>query len=108
MVGVTAASSTLKRVAYVKVIRLSETAEPEIFSTTRRFGTVIEDVVMDPVYHRIDLDDDRITEKKRASYPIEFIPHASTEGRGGHPTCLIMLTCYSFGVLPPEAKLPPD
>ena len=90
---------------YAKVIRLSEEAEPEIYSTTGRFGTVLENVVMNPTSHLVDLDDDSITENTRASYPIEFIPHASADGRGGHPTCLIMLTCDAFGVLPPVAHL---
>ena len=92
---------------YAKVIRLSASAEPEIFSTTQRFGTVLENVVMDSSY-RVDLNDDTLTENTRASYPIEFIPHASADGRGGHPNCLIMLTCDAFGVLPPVARLTPD
>ena len=93
---------------YAKVIKLSAEAEPEIFSTTQRFGTVLENVVMDPSSYRVDLDDDSITENTRASYPIDFIPHASADGRGGHPSCLIMLTCDAFGVLPPVARLTPD
>ena len=93
---------------YAKVIRLSAEAEPEIFSTTQRFGTVLENVVMDPESHRVDLDDESITENTRASYPIDFIPHASADGCGGHPNCLIMLTCDAFGVLPPVARLTPD
>ncbi len=90
---------------YAKVIRLSPKAEPEIYATTRRFGTLLENVAMDPVTRRLDLNDDSLTENTRGAYPIDFIPNASTTRMGGHPTHLIMLTCDAFGVMPPIAKL---
>src|SRR5581483_11314329 len=93
---------------YAKTIRLSPDAEPQIFSTTRRFGTVLENVVFDPVTRALDLDDDRFTENTRAAYPIEFISNAVPSGQGGHPQNVIMLTADAFGVLPPIARLTPD
>ena len=93
---------------YAKVIKLSREAEPEIYSTTERFGTVLENVVMDPVTRELDLDDARHAENTRAAYPIDFIPNASETGRAGHPKNVIMLTADAFGVLPPIAKLTPS
>jgi phosphoenolpyruvate carboxykinase (ATP) len=93
---------------YAKVIRLSREAEPEIYATTERFGTVLENVVCDPETGRLDLDDDRYTENTRAAYPIHYIPHASESGRVGQPANVIMLTADAFGVLPPIAKLTPS
>ena len=93
---------------YAKVIRLSARAEPEIHAATRRFGTILENVVVDPRTRRVDLDDDRLTENTRASYPVNYIPNASPDGRGSHPNHLIMLTCDAFGVLPPVARLNPE
>ncbi len=93
---------------YAKVIRLSKTAEPEIYGTTKRFGTVLENVVMDPDTRQLDLDDDTYTENTRASYPIEFIANASASGQGGHPKNIIMLTADAFGVLPPISRLSPE
>jgi len=93
---------------YAKVIRLSREAEPEIFATTERFGTVLENVVCDPETGALDLDDDRYTENTRAAYPIHYIPHASESGCAAHPTNVIMLTADAFGVLPPVAKLSPS
>jgi len=90
---------------YAKVIRLSEKTEPEIFSTTRRFGTIIENVVIDPATRKIYFNDASITENTRASYPISFIPNASESGRTGHPKHIIMLTADAFGIFPPIAKL---
>ncbi|HTP65427.1 MAG TPA: phosphoenolpyruvate carboxykinase (ATP) [Geobacteraceae bacterium] len=90
---------------YAKIIRLSKESEPEIFQTTRRFGTILENVGINTVSRRIDLEDDSFTENTRASYPINFIPHIVRSGMGGHPTNIIMLTCDAFGVLPPVAKL---
>ena len=90
---------------YAKVIRLSPEAEPEIYATTHRFGTILENVVMDPSTGRLDLDDDRYTENTRASYPIDFIPNASEDGHTGHPDNIVMLTADAFGVLPPIARL---
>ena len=93
---------------YAKVIQLSPTAEPEIYACTRRFGTILENVIFDPVTRYIDLDDDTLTENTRASYPLEYIANAVLEKRGGHPKNIILLTCDASGVLPPIAKLTPD
>jgi phosphoenolpyruvate carboxykinase (ATP) len=93
---------------YAKVIHLSRDAEPEIFDTTRRFGTVLENVMIDSSTRRLDLDDGRFTENTRASYPMHFIPNASETGTAGHPTNVIMLTADAFGVLPPISKLTPE
>lgn len=93
---------------YAKVIRLSAEAEPEIFATTRRFGTVLENVVVDAATGALDLDNDRFTENTRGSYPLDFIPNASPSGVCGHPKNIVMLTADAFGVLPPIAKLTPE
>ena len=92
---------------YAKVIKLDPNAEPEIFQTTRRFGTVLENVAIDFASRRIDLDDDSLTENTRAAYPIPHIPNAVLDGLGGHPANIIMLTADAFGVLPPLAMLTP-
>ena len=93
---------------YAKVIRLSKEAEPEIYQTTRRFGTVLENVVIDPVTRRLNLDDDSLTENTRACYPIQYIPNCEPSGMGGHPRNVIMLTADAFGVMPPVSKLTPE
>ena len=94
---------------YAKVIRLSAEAEPEIYTCTKSFGTILENVVYDPVTRRIDLDDDIITENTRASYPLNFIPNIVKEGYvTSHPKNIIFLTCDASGVLPPIAKLNPE
>jgi phosphoenolpyruvate carboxykinase (ATP) len=93
---------------YAKVIQLSPTAEPEIYACTRRFGTILENVIYDPVTRYIDLDDDTLTENTRASYPLEYIANAVLDKRGGHPKNIILLTCDASGVMPPIAKLTPD
>ena len=93
---------------YAKVIQLSPTAEPEIYQTTRTFGTILENVVYDPVSRQIDLDDNAFTENTRASYPLEYISNAIPEKRGGHPKNIILLTCDAQGVLPPIARLNSD
>lgn len=93
---------------YAKVIGLSETAEPEIYSTTHRYGTLLENVPYDPITRLIDLDDDSITENTRASYPLEFIGNAVPEKKSGHPKNIILLTCDASGVMPPLARLTPD
>jgi len=93
---------------YAKVIALSPTAEPQIYACTQKFGTILENVVYDPVTRLIDLDDETLTENTRASYPLEFIDNAIPEKRGGHPKNIILLTCDASGVLPPIAKLTPD
>jgi phosphoenolpyruvate carboxykinase (ATP) len=90
---------------YAKTIRLSPEAEPQIFATTRRFGTVLENVVVDEATRALDLDDDRFTENTRAAYPISFIDNAEPSGQGGHPTNIVMLTADAFGVLPPISRL---
>ena len=93
---------------YAKMIRLSQEAEPEIYATTRRFGTVLENVVMDPATRELDLDDNSLAENTRGAYPIDFIPNASAENLGPVPSNVIMLTADAFGVLPPIARLTPD
>jgi phosphoenolpyruvate carboxykinase (ATP) len=93
---------------YAKTIRLSAEAEPQIYATTRRFGTVLENVVVDPETRELNLDDDRLTENTRAAYPIHFIDNAVPSGQGGHPRNVVMLTADAFGVLPPISRLTPD
>lgn len=93
---------------YAKVIRISEEEEPEIYETTRRFGTILENVCTDPITRRLNLDDDTLTENTRAAYPITHIPNSVREKRGGHPKNVIMLTSDAFGVLPPIARLTPE
>ncbi|MBT0665242.1 phosphoenolpyruvate carboxykinase (ATP) [Geobacter pelophilus] len=93
---------------YAKIIKLSQDSEPEIYETTRRFGTILENVAIDTVSRRVDLDDDSFTENTRASYPITHIPNIVKSGMGEHPKNLIMLTCDAFGVLPPIARLTPE
>jgi phosphoenolpyruvate carboxykinase (ATP) len=93
---------------YAKVIGLSATAEPEIYACTRRFGTILENVVYDPVTRLIDLDDDSLTENTRSSYPLNYIPNAIPDKLGGHPKNIIFLTCDASGVMPPIARLTPD
>jgi phosphoenolpyruvate carboxykinase (ATP) len=92
---------------YAKVIRLSAQSEPEIYETTRRFGTILENVAFNSATSRLSLDDDSLTENTRAAYPISHIRNAKRDGLGGHPTHIIMLTADAFGVLPPIAKLTP-
>lgn len=93
---------------YAKMIRLSPEAEPEIFATTRRFGTVLENVVMDPETRTLDLDDATLAENSRGSYPIDFIPNASAHNLGPVPKNMIFLTADAYGVLPPIARLTPE
>ncbi len=93
---------------YAKVINLSAVAEPEIYETTRRFGTILENVAFDSASGRLDLDNAELTENTRAAYPLRHIPNAAPGGMGGHPTNIIMLTADAFGVLPPIAKLTPE
>ncbi len=90
---------------YAKVIRLDPLGEPEIFATTRRFGTVLENVVFDAETRALDLDDDSLTENTRASYPITQLSNADVGGAAGHPRNIIFLTCDAFGVLPPISRL---
>ncbi len=93
---------------YAKVIRLSPEAEPQIYACTRRFGTILENVVYDPVSRRLDLDDDSITENTRGAYPLEYIANYLPAKRAGHPRNVIFLTCDATGVMPPIARLTPD
>ncbi len=93
---------------YAKVIGLSASAEPEIYATTKRFGTILENVTFDPVTRFIDLDDDTVTENTRASYPLEFIANAVPAKKAGHPKNIILLTCDASGVMPPIARLTPN
>jgi phosphoenolpyruvate carboxykinase (ATP) len=93
---------------YAKVINLSPTAEPEIYATITRFGTVLENVVLDAVSRMPDVDDDSLTENTRACYPLDFIANADEHGLAPHPKNVIMLTCDAFGVMPPIAKLSAD
>lgn len=93
---------------YAKMIRLSPEAEPEIFATTKRFGTVLENVVMDPETRALDLDDASLAENSRGSYPIDFIPNASADNLGPVPKNMIFLTADAYGVLPPIARLTPE
>jgi phosphoenolpyruvate carboxykinase (ATP) len=93
---------------YAKMIRLSPEAEPEIFATTKRFGTVLENVVMDEVTRQLDLHDNSLAENSRGAYPIDFIPNASERNMGGTPRSIVMLTADAYGILPPIAKLSPD
>ena len=90
---------------YAKVIRLSAEGEPLIYGASRRFGAILENVVMDPDTREVDWDADDLTENTRSSYPLEFIEGAVPSGQGGHPNHVMFLTADAFGVLPPIAKL---
>ena len=90
---------------YAKVIRLSPDAEPDIYECTRKFGTILENVMVDVRTRRINLDDDSFTENTRASYPLPHLPNIVADGKAGHPSNIIFLTYDAFGVLPPVAKL---
>jgi phosphoenolpyruvate carboxykinase (ATP) len=90
---------------YAKVIRLSQSAEPEIWAATHRFGTVLENVVADPQTRALDLDSEAKTENTRAAYPVDFIPNVVPGLRAGHPSTIVMLTADAFGVLPPISRL---
>src|SRR5215203_2493349 len=93
---------------YAKMIRLSADAEPQIYSTTKRFGTVLENVKMDAGTRQLDLADDSLTENTRGAYPLEFIDNSVPSGQAGHPENIVMLTADAFGVLPPIARLSPS
>jgi phosphoenolpyruvate carboxykinase (ATP) len=90
---------------YAKVIKLSQQAEPEIWAASHRFGTILENVVIDPHTRTLNLDSDKLTENTRAAYPIDFISNASPTGMGGNPSNIMMLTADAFGVMPPIARL---
>ncbi|MEO5985532.1 MAG: phosphoenolpyruvate carboxykinase (ATP) [Candidatus Limnocylindria bacterium] len=93
---------------YAKTIRLSAMYEPDIFATTRRFGTILENVDLDPTTRELDLDSQRFTENTRAAYPLEFIGNADPTGMTGHPRNVIFLTADAFGILPPISRLTRD
>jgi phosphoenolpyruvate carboxykinase (ATP) len=90
---------------YAKTIRLSPMYEPDIFQTTRRFGTILENVDLDPTTRSLDLDSDRFTENTRGAYPLAFIGNADETGIAGQPRNVVFLTADAFGVLPPISKL---
>ncbi|MGR3491733.1 MAG: phosphoenolpyruvate carboxykinase, partial [Shimia sp.] len=92
---------------YAKTINLSAEAEPEIYATTTKFATVIENMVYDPDTKALDFEDDSLTANMRCAYPLDYISNASSTALGGHPKNIIMLTCDAFGVLPPIARLTP-
>jgi phosphoenolpyruvate carboxykinase (ATP) len=92
---------------YAKAIRLSPSGEPEIFQASQMFGTILENVIVDPSSGEVDYDDASITENTRASYPIHYIPNAVVPSRGGHPRNVVFLSCDAFGVLPPITCLTP-
>ena len=94
--------------SYAKTINLSAEAEPDIFRATHRFGTVLENVVVDPETRELRLDDDSLTENTRAAFPLSFIDNASPAGLGDHPRNVVMLSADAFGVLPPVARLTTD
>jgi phosphoenolpyruvate carboxykinase (ATP) len=93
---------------YAKVINLSPESEPDIYRTTQMFGTVLENVVLDPATKKVRFADQSITENTRASYPLHYIKHYVEGGRGGHPKNVVFLTADAFGVLPPIARLTPQ
>ena len=93
---------------YAKVIRLSPEAEPQIHACTRRFGTILENVVVDPLSRRLDLNDDALTENTRGAYPLDYIENYLPPKMAGHPRNVIFLTCDASGVMPPIARLTPE
>ena len=93
---------------YAKMIRLNPEHEPEIFATTRMFGTLLENVVLDDERRTLDLDDDSLTENTRGAYPITHLVNIVPEGRAGHPKNVVFLTADAFGVLPPISRLTPE
>ncbi len=93
---------------YAKVIQLSADAEPQIYACTRRFGTILENVVYDPISRRLDLDDDMLTENTRAAYPLAYIDNYLPAKMAGHPRNVVFLTCDASGVMPPISRLTPD
>jgi phosphoenolpyruvate carboxykinase (ATP) len=93
---------------YAKVINLTPESEPEIYRTTQMFGTVLENVVLDPATKEVRFADQSITENTRASYPLHYIRNFVEGGRGGHPKNVVFLTADAFGVLPPIARLTPQ
>jgi phosphoenolpyruvate carboxykinase (ATP) len=93
---------------YAKAINLSPEGEPDIYRTTQMFGTILENVVLDPLTRTVKFEDQSITENTRASYPLHYIPNHVPSGRGGHPRNIVLLTADAFGVLPPVSRLTHD
>jgi phosphoenolpyruvate carboxykinase (ATP) len=93
---------------YAKTIRLSPMYEPDIFATTRRFGTILENVDLDEATRELDLDSERFTENTRGAYPLDFIGNADPSGMAGHPRAVVFLTADAFGILPPISRLTRD
>jgi len=93
---------------YAKVINLSAENEPDIYQTTQMFGTVLENVVLDPATKKVRFADQSITENTRASYPLHYIKNHVAGGRAGHPRNVVFLTADAFGVLPPISRLTPQ
>jgi phosphoenolpyruvate carboxykinase (ATP) len=93
---------------YAKTIRLSHIYEPDIYSTTQRFGTILENVAIDEDSRELDLDSEEFTENTRAAFPLHFISNSSETGMAGHPSAIVFLTADAFGVLPPVARLTRD
>lgn len=91
--------------SYAKTIKISQQAEPEIYAAVHQFGTVLENVVIDPRTRELDLDSDALTENTRAAFPLSFIPHVDLSGMAPHPENILFLAADAFGVLPPVAKL---
>ncbi len=92
---------------YAKCIHLTEASEPQIYRALR-FGSILENVVLEPVTRRPNFDDASITENTRAAYPLDYIPDAELSGQGGHPRHIFFLTCDAYGVLPPLSRLTPE
>ncbi|MEM1299871.1 MAG: phosphoenolpyruvate carboxykinase (ATP), partial [Pseudomonadota bacterium] len=92
---------------YAKTINLSAEAEPEIYATTSKFATVVENMVYDQHTKELDFQDDSLTPNMRAAYPLDYIPNASATGTAGIPKNIVMLTCDAFGIMPPIARLTP-
>ncbi len=92
---------------YAKMIDITPESEPEIYGTTEEFGTILENVILEPATRKPDFSDDAITQNTRGSYPLSSIPNASTDGQGGHPDHILFLTYDAFGVLPPVSELTP-
>jgi phosphoenolpyruvate carboxykinase (ATP) len=93
---------------YAKVIKLSKEAEPQIWDASHRFGTILENVVLDPETREMKLDDQTYTENTRSSYPLSFIDNAIPSGQAGHPKNVVMLTADAYGAMPPIARLTPE
>lgn len=94
--------------SFAKVIDLSPEDEPDIYRAAHRYGTILENVIYDPVQRQIDLSDDTLTRNTRASYPLHYIPYSLPEKQGGHPRNIVFLTFDASGVMPPLARLDPD